>query len=577
MLFPVMRRLVFEIVDNILVRNFGHDQFMEAISTTLLITIFIFAIVFLSTLKFINKFYNRKYYPEIIMFLLFFGISTLIFLRSYFYGVFISPDSTNYLRAAQSIVNGYGFNVYAEAGWKDFYFAHWPIGYPLLIAYVSLITGTDVYLASKILTILTLAGIFVLLYLKFKKEAWIYALIMSCYQSFLTVFYFTWSEQLYLLGSLLLTFEIINIVSKDKIKLYHYLNIFIACLLMFIVRYVGIQTIGIIVLIIIYFITIQISTKKSMLKKIIPLTIVGILVSIMSLYYFYMNYINTGYIGGSYIPSRGEVHNFKYIMMCAIDLCIGQMVEISYIFQINLAHNYRLLFVALILLFIIISQFKKQTIIKRSLDSFVYITMFLYFVLAFLFFRSTTETDTHYTRHLIVSTSLFSFWCITLFFESKNYIINKIKQFVQKKKVLIFCVFSIWFVINPLINYMECLWHFINGSNFLNQGPSVSYQQTKNEIMNELSSVPPKSIIIIAWGFSRESFANFMRPDSMVMGINQLTSIEKYPELLDKYDNVYLYLDTEYIISDLQIQVMQKNVLLRDHIYFRNNKLIKIK
>jgi len=573
LLIPQVRSFIVEIAEKAIGRNLrDHNKWMNILLMASLFAIFCFGIILVSLYKDLNKVVNYRYFPEITLFLLFLGISVLILMKTYFGGEYIFDDTMYYLRAAQSILNGHGFSVYAEAGWDNIYFSQWPIGYPFLIACVSFITRTEVYLASKILTILTLAGIFGLLYLKFKKRAWIYALIMVCYPSFLKDFYNSLSEQLFLFGSLLLAFEIIDVISKVNPKIYHYFNILIACLLMFFVRYVGIQAIGILGLIIIHFIVIQIIMKKSMLKKIIPLTAVLFIVFVVCIGYFYLNYINTGNIAGT--PNRGEVHSLAYIFNSAIDLCIGQMLEVSYIFQIYLVEKVHSILLALVILFGIFYLYKKESRIKHSLDSFVFIAMSLFFVFVFFLFRITTEVDAHYERHLLVSTILFAFGCITLFFEYKNGIFVKIRQIVKKKKILSVCVLFIWFGITPLRAYTVSLLSFLNGTN-------VSYQQTRNKILNDLSSVPPKAIVIYA--AYKEAFVFFLRSDIIPVYLYSILREEEYPWLLpniqifDIYDNVYLYLDTEFIVDDDLVQKMQENSLLKDYVYSRNDRLIKLK
>jgi len=570
-LFPKARDLIVNFVVITLDRDLAnHDILMKIILESLLFAIVCFIIILIFTIKDLSCFINNRYFSETMMVFLFFVVSALIFRRSYFGGFCISPDSNSYLRAAQSILNGYGFRVYAEAGLNDFYFSHWPIGYPFLIACVSFITGTDVYLASKILTILTLAGIFGLLYRQFGKKAWIYALIMVCYPSFLTDFYYTWSEQAFLFASLLLTFEIIKIISVNKPKLHHYFNVLIACLLMFFVRYAGIQAIGVISLTLICFIAVKITTGKSMFGKIIPLMTVGFIFSLVCSGYLYLNYSNTGYFGGNNGYNRGTVNSFGYIINSIISLCIGQVIEVSYIFQVHLARSYNLILIALFILIFIFFQFRKEFRIKHSLDSFVLIMMSMFYIFAFLFFRITTEVDKDYTRHLLVPAILFAFWCITLFLESRNSSVIQIRQFIQKRKVLCFCVFFVWFGISPLGSYAECLLGLISRTN-------VSYQQIRHEILDDLSSVPPGSFVIIGPLYQKESFVNFLRPDLLPVNINDELLLKENMELFGNHDNVYLYLDTEYIIPDYLLEILQKNDFSRAAVSSRNDRLIKIR
>jgi hypothetical protein len=510
-------------------------------------------------MKILKKIIDHHYFSEMLMSLIFLVISLLIIIKAYFYGAYISPDSSFYLQAAQSILNGHWFNVYAEAGWNDFYFSHWPIGYPFLIACTSFITGTEVYLASKILTILILAGIFCLLYLRFKNKAWIYALVMVCYPSFLTCFYYTWSEQAFLLGSLWLTFEIIDIVSIDKPKLYHYFNILVACLLMFFVRYVGIQAIGILCLTISILIVTQIITKKSMWIKIISLTLTGLIVFIVDLGYLYLNYTNTGYIGGSYAHVKGELHSLGHIIKSVIDLFIGQISEIAYIFHI---YN-----IGIELVILSISIFIYKVLFRElSLSSFIILATSIFSSLVFLLFRSVTDVDQHYTRHLLVPTILFAFWCIIIFFESKNDIIVKTKQFIKSKKKFAFCIFFLYFFMTPLKAITE------------NTERDLSYSTARNQVLNMLSSIPSKSIIIIAFSDNiPEYYVSFLRPDILTMSLVWGTDITHYPELLHKYENVYLYLNNKYILNNYEQRVMMENTLLKNHAFLRKDNLIKIK
>ena len=109
------------------------------------------------------------------IFMLSFSVYLIIYEIYYAYceNIFISPDSGNYLREATALVNGYGFNVSGPAGTYS-WFSNWPIGYPCLIALVALLTGQNVYLSSKILSILLVIAGMLFFYKYFKKKAWIF-------------------------------------------------------------------------------------------------------------------------------------------------------------------------------------------------------------------------------------------------------------------------------------------------------------------------------------------------------------------------------------------------------------------
>ncbi len=46
---------------------------------------------------------------------------TYVLIISFFYDVGLTPDSTNYLREANALLLGYGFNNHAGAGYDGFY------------------------------------------------------------------------------------------------------------------------------------------------------------------------------------------------------------------------------------------------------------------------------------------------------------------------------------------------------------------------------------------------------------------------------------------------------------------------
>ncbi|MDR3090474.1 MAG: hypothetical protein LBU39_11780 [Desulfobulbaceae bacterium] len=199
-------------------------------------------------LKTILSWMNRN----IILLSIFISVTLLIFGHAYFFGAYISPDSTNYLQAAQALRDGYGFHVNAAAGDTETYFAIWPIGYPAMIAFVSIITNTEVYLASKIVSVVILTILFTMFYIKFKKHTWAYA-FLTLNLGFLQVFYYTWSEQPFILGLMWISFAAIDILKSDRIKYYHYINIALASLFLFFSRYIGAFSVGVIGLMAVYY------------------------------------------------------------------------------------------------------------------------------------------------------------------------------------------------------------------------------------------------------------------------------------------------------------------------------------
>ena len=110
------------------------------------------------------KIYREDWYLLII----FIMMAIAIVVKSYFHpDGYLSPDSANYLKLAQNLLEGNGYYVSAYSitgtGQDRELFAAWPIGYPTLIFVVAKLTGLSVFWASKFLNILLIGiilGIF---------------------------------------------------------------------------------------------------------------------------------------------------------------------------------------------------------------------------------------------------------------------------------------------------------------------------------------------------------------------------------------------------------------------------------
>ena len=135
---------------------------------------------------------SKKYGCIAFLLMLFAALTVKIMSVAYAKGVYITSDSDGYLREAVNLLAGNGYSYDGIAGYSS-WFANWPIIYPLLIAFVALITGTNVYLASKIVAILCFGIIEIVLYIAFKKDSWLYALTLTNL-GVLAMAYNTWSE-----------------------------------------------------------------------------------------------------------------------------------------------------------------------------------------------------------------------------------------------------------------------------------------------------------------------------------------------------------------------------------------------
>ena len=256
------------------------------------------------------------------------AISLYIFVHAYFFGYFISWDSTHYLRAAQSIVNGGG--MFTHPSWSHFYgegyFAIWPIGYPLLIALVSFLTRTEVYLASVILAVLLVWAIGLLFAKYFGQKAWLYSLVMLNV-GFLRIFYFTWSETVYIFALILLSFTVANILLSKAVGKRNFVLLTFSAILLFLSRYVGAFSIGVIGLLWLFYGYLSLKTKDRVAKgKLLFSTISGIFSACFMLGYLLLNRHMTGFITGSPNHPRdpfGET---------LLNLYEASLIEVEYVF-----------------------------------------------------------------------------------------------------------------------------------------------------------------------------------------------------------------------------------------------------
>ena len=208
---------------------------------------------------------------------------------------YLSNDSTNYLFLAENIVNGHGYYTHTEDGIDGSrrLFSSWPIGYPTLISIVSVVTGLSVFISSKVLNIVFIGSTLLL----FKKispvNAWVYALIFL-FSSYLEIYSFTWSETGFIFGLVLFSYYLYRFIN-DNTNIY-----FVSCILLlsvlflFLIRYIGALTIGVLGLTWIYLLF---SNRESRKKLIIISVLIVFNISIV-IGYLYFNYVETGLTSG---------------------------------------------------------------------------------------------------------------------------------------------------------------------------------------------------------------------------------------------------------------------------------------
>ncbi|MBR3517401.1 MAG: hypothetical protein IKO10_13935 [Lachnospiraceae bacterium] len=163
--------------------------------------------------------------------------ATMILHEAYFRGWYISHDSANYLREAANLLAGNGFNVDGLAGGQK-HFAAWPVGYPALIALTSFIFRiSDLYLASKVLTILSVALVMAVIAKRWGNRV-VVASLFFFNPGVFEIFLYTWSESVF--SVLLFCFCVCayDTLRKPE-KMYPYVLMIVTAFTAFTVRYFG--------------------------------------------------------------------------------------------------------------------------------------------------------------------------------------------------------------------------------------------------------------------------------------------------------------------------------------------------
>lgn len=256
---------------------------------------------------------------------------------------YTSPDSEYYMKVAENVVAGKGFVVAymvypfdEKSPEKELII--WPIGYPALISLPMYIFDVDALVASKIVSIISLALIFVLLQTIFGMHAWLPALYFLSYGK-MEVFSYSWSEAPFLVLVLLLCW-ICSVSLSDKSDRWLWLKLALCLVGLFLIRYAGL----------IYFFFIAGIMLRFILQKKYTKSIhytVGLTVSsLIVLAYFYRNYLISGYYAGMdrVQPEAENVFYFSYLLVRGV--FNEMMLARNYFFKGN--HDF--LFLGLLLI-----------------------------------------------------------------------------------------------------------------------------------------------------------------------------------------------------------------------------------
>jgi hypothetical protein len=520
----------------------------------------LFACLSVLALMYSKPFFKHDYALPLV---LFFSVASLIFIQSWFLGAYISPDSTNYLRAAQAIRNGYGFYVNTEAGDASTWFSIWPIGYPALIALVSLLTNTEIYLASKILSVVLLAIIYLLLYCRFKKTAWIYALVTLNY-GFLQIFWFTWSEQPFILGLIWLSLAVSDTIKAERITWLHAFSIGLSALFLFFSRYIGAFSVGVIGLLVLYYLYTGIARRnREHTRKAVFLCITAAFVSTVIIVYLYINYTKSGYATGT---ARVRLSILE-VLICFPQLFRAQIQEMRNVFyafiDIKYVASFCLYALCALFAFKLFRQWKGKYYAHIPVAGFSFLAIGLLYWCSIVAMRFSSRFDSFSYRLLFPASALCLLGVVSLITHNHgDWITNKTSKPLTRSLMSIAVILS-------LFSHIVSDWANVD----FKSGNIRGYTEIRGDIINDFIQVPALSVIISA-GREENIYFNFIRPDLLRVSADSLLSGNKtFSSLLEQHEHIYVYAVDDWIHEKVYEPLLPIFSQYRDS----GKKLIKIK
>lgn len=439
-----------------------------------------------------------------------------IYYRAYVNNIFITSDSSNYLREATNIIKGNGFSYDGLAGYKS-WFASWPILYPLMIALVMLITGTEAYLASKILSMIIIVSLLVIFRVLFKKDAWIYGLILLN-SGFVEISHYTWSEMPFFIFIMMYGYVLSRIIRRDKSPIKDYILLSVMALASFLTRYYGLFVFFVAgIYILILFKQYLKEKDKQLFKKIAGLVISSFLSGVLCICYLLLNRIKNGYASG---VSRTLWWDDYEIL--TNDLIFSLLKEFFNIFSLKIpsliegfSYPVKLWVVWLIIIGMII-------LIRKPVKGFdvdgIWIVMGIVYYVMFVAIRYMSSMDTFYFRFFLPGTFLI---CLGVF----NYLVKTVRYLRIKSVILI------------SISVLLILDIFSLTNSIISEKNENYYDSITQTWEKDYSQIPNRSVVI----FSTLDFRSiYYRPDVVGGAIDPSNTMEDIKNTYYGSDNMVI-------------------------------------
>ena len=451
----------------------------------------------------------------------FFLVFVLVYLGLYeiYYayntGVYLSEDSTAYLQEALAILHGYGYNPTGLAGYET-WFTIWPIGYPLLIALTAFVSGCNICLSSKILSIILVSLCLLVLHLKFKKDAWIYSLIFFN-TGFLSIFIYTWSENPFILALLIFSVSLSEIVERKVPSKLWYILLSSSCVLTFLTRYFGTITVIITFLIsAIYFVLYWVEKKyhtREIKEKIIKLIVSGVVASVAVFIYYLCNWKMSGYISGvNRLNFRDDYYGLTLNLFEALQQEIFNATRLNVPQTIKFfSLDYRVIFIWIFggaLAYLFVKQVKKKIDYK-----IIFIFVGVMYDVVFIIVRYHSSMNYFNYRFFAPASLLISIGVLG-FIQQK---LGKSKEKLCMLGTLVLMVLSV-VLCDEIKNSKEEI---------------AGYALLQQNITNELKDIPEKSVIL---AFDGDFHSVVIRPDILYV-TSQIGTADTMNEVFERYKN----------------------------------------
>lgn len=150
---------------------------------------------------------------------------------------FLTNDSTHFLKLAKSFSLNNDLHVYSWTNSGEInFFSMWPLGYPLLISFISDLTFLDVFWSSKLLNILSVLVVFLMIY-KQTPFGYSFIALLFLFGSFINIFSYTITENLFMVGLVSYAYTSHNLSTNSNKK--NMLLAFLSFAIAFSSRYIG--------------------------------------------------------------------------------------------------------------------------------------------------------------------------------------------------------------------------------------------------------------------------------------------------------------------------------------------------